>query len=328
MTIRDVAKKANVSITTVSRVLNGDAKLSVTAATRNMVLSVAEELQYRPRKKSNEGAVGAVGLTAAIVLMVDESLEPVRPFLQQVRLSVERYLSDNGVSVKIVRRVNQAVHDRGLDGLFVVGPRVPPEVYAGFNPARVVFVDDSPDSSRFNSVVIDFQAALRLAVEHLVALGHTDIGFIGGMANYEEERIRSYRAVMMEKHLYRPGREFLGDWWPQDGYEAMKKAIFKGNMPTAFYVATDPLAVGAMAALHEAGLQVPEDVSIVSFDDAPTAQFLKPPLTTIKAYPDLMGELAVELFLDSLRGRTTPLKITVPPLLVIRGTTGRPRESE
>ena len=322
-TIRDVANKAGVSMATVSRVLNGDFTISVPPDTRDRVFQAARDLHYLSRKRPR-GGDAAGRLKVGMVLFLEEQQEPVRPYYQSVRLGVERELEVHGIGVSVIRGDAHLNFMRGLDGFIIIGQNIPETVYGGVEKGRVVFVDDSPEPSQYNSVIMDFPMSVALAMRHLFELGHTDIGFIGGAGNPREERLRAYRAMMEERGFYNPDRVFLRDWWPEDGYAAMKEAIDKGDLPTAFFVASDPLAIGSLSALHERCIHVPRDVSIVSFDDVPTAAYLNPPLTTVRAYPELMGRLAVGLFLESFRGRHVPLKITVPPALIVRETTGRP----
>lgn len=319
-TIRDVANRAGVSIATVSRVMNGDPTISVAPDTRERIFRAAEELHYRSRKRAR-GWVGTEKIKIGVVVLLEAEQESVRPHIQAVRRGVERELEAQGIGLHVIRRDAHIATGSGLDGLMIIGQNVPPQVYGDMDRGRVIFIGDCPDASLYNSVVMDYQMSVTLALDHLYQLGHHEIGFIGGPAAPREERLKHYTAYMKDKGLYNPGHMLLGDWWPENGYEGMKASIESGNYPSAFFVASDPLAIGAMSALHEKGLRIPEDVSIVSYDDVPTAAFLNPPLTTVRAYPELMGELAVDLFLKSFRGRTVPVKIIVPPVLIVRATT-------
>lgn len=115
---------------------------------------------------------------------------------------------------------------------------------------------------------------------------------------------------------------YIGEYTMSHGYELMKKAIKKKNVPKAFFVASDPMAIGALRALQEAGLSVPSDVALVAFDDIEAARFSSPPLSTVKVYTKEMGQTGVKLLMDRINGRNLPIKVTIPTSLVIRQSCG------
>jgi LacI family transcriptional regulator len=127
---------------------------------------------------------------------------------------------------------------------------------------------------------------------------------------------------MRENGLYNPEKVLVGDWGPTSGYSLMKQLIDKGQLPSAVVVGSDPMALGVLRALHEADLKVPEDVSVVSFDDIEAAAFMNPRLSTVKVHTDEMGKTAVKILFDRLKGRTVPIKVTLPTELVIRDSAG------
>ena len=318
-TIRDVAKKASVSITTVSRVLNGDTSISVPLETRQRVFRAASELHYQGRSRNRRASYGK--LCVGLVVFLDESRESERPYMQAVRLGVEARLQELGIGLgAIIRGATQLASATTMDGLVVVGHGVSENLLGQVDASRIVVVDHLSEDPSFSCVTMDYSLAVRIAIDHLYSLGHRRIGFVGAR-NELEVRLATYRSVMREKGLYDQQYEFLRDWWPEDGYACMLDAIDRGNLPTAFFVASDPLAIGALSALRASGIEVPKQVSIVSFDDISTARFTEPPLTTVRGYPELEGKLAVDLLVQRFTGLPVPLKILIPPTLVERGTT-------
>ncbi|GAA3317000.1 hypothetical protein GCM10020331_014590 [Ectobacillus funiculus] len=128
----------------------------------------------------------------------------------------------------------------------------------------------------------------------------------------EDKREKTFQRIMKEKGLYNTEYTFIGEWTSAGGYERMKEALDKGNHPSAFVVASDPMAIGAMRALHEAGIKVPEEMALISFDDIEAAAFLNPPLSSVKVHTDEMGALAVDTLLSRLKGRQIPVKVVLP----------------
>jgi LacI family transcriptional regulator len=125
---------------------------------------------------------------------------------------------------------------------------------------------------------------------------------------------------------YRKDHVFIGEFSMRQGYELMKEAINKGDLPEAFFIASDSMSIGAMRALQEANLRVPEDIAIASFNDVQMAKFASTPLTSVKVYTEQMGRVGVQLLLDRIAGRELPLKVTVPTKLVIRESSGVNKE--
>ncbi len=210
-----------------------------------------------------------------------------------------------------------------VDGLIFIDRSFDFTVEHAKQVKNVVFIDSSPDVESFDSVVIDFERVTKLALDHLFSLGHTKIGYIGGFRTYGKDlREYYYERLMKEKELYNAEHVYIGEWGTPEGNRLMNEAIAKGNLPTAFFVASDPLAIGAIHALKEAGIRVPEDVAIVGFNDIEISQFMSPPLTTIRIQAEMMGRMAVKLLVDQMNGRDIPVQVTVPAKLMVRSSCG------
>ncbi|UTR16103.1 substrate-binding domain-containing protein [Salipaludibacillus sp. LMS25] len=333
VTIKDIAKQADVSIATVSRVLNNDKNLSVAPETRERIMSIASELNYIPvrqrqQTKNKKPLVNKVEI--GIVMWCSEEYEWEDTYFLSIRKGIENECNKRGILVnKIVHLGNANNMQIGnIDGIIVVG-ETDEETEIKMREKmhkNIVFVNDSPDCETFDSVVLDYEQATQKALDHLLTLGHTQIGFIGGGGNHdnvqkqkEDPRKFYYQKILQEKNLYNPTYIYeVCDYFMSNGYEAMKKALKDSNRPSAFFIASDAMAIGAIRALHEVNSQVPGDISLVSFNDIDMAGFVKPSLTTIKIYTEEMGKMAVKLLLDRLAGRDVPVKAVMPSKLIIR----------
>lgn len=329
-TIKDIASKAGVSIATVSRVLNLDETLNVSEETRKRVLEVAEEMNYVTIKERKSKIKS---YTLGIVYWYTELQELNDPYFLSIRMSVEKKCDEEGINFKSIdfhRVLKDGPGDyKDLDGVLAIGIFEKEEITKMRDlSSNIVFVDSSPDEWNYDSVVVDFKNGVKDALEYLTSLGHKDIGYIGGVSiphngnekikviNYRE---KTYIEFMKDLSNYHKEWIFKGKFLPEDGYNLMREAMKLKNFPTAFYIASDPMAIGSYKALLESGYNIPQDVSIVGFDDICTAQFLTPSLTTTKVYTDFMGETAVYTLLERLKnGRTMSKKIVLPVKLIIR----------
>ncbi|BAB05946.1 LacI family DNA-binding transcriptional regulator [Halalkalibacterium halodurans] len=329
-TIKDIAKLANVSNATVSRVLNRDATLSVTEETRERIYSIAKELGYK-RIKERQETKKQVAPNIGIIILQSPEEEIDDPYFNSIRNGVEQTLQAKGIySTKVIHVQDSTTTSNidGLDGLIIIGGVTSDKIKQMTAPLEhLVFVNRCPSEEEFDSVVIDFEKATSKALDYLFLKGFRRIGYIGGTerqlsdqgkVEIEDFRHTVYVKKMEELGLYEPSLVFIGEYKMTEGYKLMKRAIEAGNLPEAFFISSDPMAVGALRALKEANIAVPRDVSLVSFNDNEMAQFVDPPLTTVKVFTEQMGEMAVQLLLDRLNGRTLPLKVVVPTELVVR----------
>ncbi|WP_066188292.1 LacI family DNA-binding transcriptional regulator [Gracilibacillus timonensis] len=336
-TIKDIALKANVSPTTVSRVLNNDHTLSVTDETRQRIMSTARNLNYKTVQLRKQEAVKD-NKSYQVGVFVCQSLEEELndPYFLALRKGIENQCIKMGMRTTVIYRADNFTPDQlsqHLDGLIMIGQVDPSLVVSLKNKVEhVVYVDYSPDESQYDAVVLDFRKSTNLALEHLLQNGAETIGFLGGyIVEYrdgqerqfaKDDRYATFVEKMKETGKYNEKNVHLGYFTMVDGYRLMKEAIVQGNMPDAYFVASDRMAVGALSALREAKLSVPNDVRIVSFDDVELAQFASCPLTSVHVPIEEMGITAVKLLMDRLKGRSIPLKVTVPTHLVVRESCG------
>lgn len=333
-TIKDIAKMAGVSITTVSRILNYDPTLSVSDETRRRVIELAQQLNYKTPRERGMGA-GSERSRIGLVSWYTEKEETLDPYYLAIRLGVERECHQRQYEcVKLFLPESGTLGPNGepLDGIIAIG-RFEREDLARFPEGvrNIIFVDSSPADNHFDSVVLDFRKAVAEVLDYLTGLGHRKIGYIGSRnwmhkRPVKDEREDVFREWMERRNLHDPGLVHIGDnLYPEDGYALMKRAIERGNLPTAFFIENDSMAIGALRALHEARIEVPRDVSIVGFNDIAISAFLQPPLTTVKVHMEFMGETAVELLGERFASkRQIPKKIVVPTSLVVRDSCAPP----
>jgi LacI family transcriptional regulator len=330
VTTRDVARAAAVSRVTVSRVLNNHH--NVTDKVRQRVLKAAADLGYI-RQKSTSSLIAVDGASTRPVRVLrnigffftsvhgDEPLTG-NPFWSPVLHGVEREATAAGIAVTY-RSINQLVGQvealpevvkaARVDGILLVGPATEATVRALLGAGRpLVLVENCVPGEKVDAVVSDSFGGARAAVAHLVELGHRDVAFIGGPFHVSappalhrentiwsiEQRALGYWAALRQAGIQPDNRLYEGDnLSTAAGYRACRRLLATGRPFTAIFCANDEGAVGAIRALHQAGLTVPEDVSVVGFDDIEVAQHLIPPLTTVHVDKEAIGCLAVQRLL-------------------------------
>ncbi|WP_211746847.1 LacI family DNA-binding transcriptional regulator [Paenibacillus sp. Marseille-Q4541] len=321
-TIKEIADIANVSIATVSRVLNYDDTLNVTDETRQRVFEAAEQLSYHISSKKRRKRKFKIGLYYSYSL--EEELNDT--YYLSIRVALEKKLESEGLKMQRIRSGDHADQLRAIDGIICLGFFVREDIerIASFQKP-VVFIDSSPDDDLFDSVVIDFHKATKKVLNYLLELGHTKIGFIGGVDtdkhgnHYYDLRQEVFENYLKSKDLYCEDYIKIGGYNPKDGYLLLKQLLELEEKPTAVFVANDTIAVGLYKACSELGYRIPEDISVVGFNDISAAQFMVPPLTTIRLNTEFMGETAVSLLQERLiNEREMCLKVTIPTKLIIR----------
>jgi LacI family transcriptional regulator len=340
-TIKDVARQANVSTATVSRILSNDETLSVGEDTRKRVIETARLLNYKPTRRKNS-RVTDQNPNIGLILTSSQEDELNDPYYLSIRLGIEMACEQHKLRINTVIRLTREISTSSLDevdGIIIVGSIDGQAIQKiKENKKEIVFVNFNPKLSGCDVVISDLESATERVLNHLMSLNHTRIGYIGGREiikdinnNIESElddiRKVTFQKVMDEKGLLINENVLISsDWGPNGGYQLMKEAIGKGNLPTAIVVASDPMAIGVLRALHEANIRVPEDVSIISFDDIDSAAFLNPPLTTVKVYPDEMGKTAVKLLQDRINGRKVAMIAVLETDLVLRESCQKRKE--
>ena len=334
-TITDIASKAKVSISTVSRILNFDKTLNVSEDTRIRVLSIAEEMNYVTIKERKSKLKN---YSIGIISSYTENKELNDPYFLSIRMSIEKYcVKDNidftSLYLKSILS-NNIKNYKNLDGIIAIGIFQENEINRMKEISKnIVFIDSSPEEWEFDSVVVDLRYGARKALEYLYELGHVNIGYIGAKViphNNEESlelinyREATYKKFMLEINNFNEEWIFKGYFNPEDGYKLMKEALKLKNRPSAFFIASDPMAIGAYKAINEEGYSIPKDISIIGFDDIATTQYLTPSLTTIKVYTEFMGKTALDTIMERIKNdRILSKKIVLPVKLIVRESCAR-----
>ena len=325
----DVARAAAVSHQTVSRVLNGHP--NVRPATRERVLAAIEQLGYRPNLAARALASGRsnqLGLVTLNTMLLGPIAtlyaveQAARSSGYSVSITSVRSIDRQSLSESVERLLQQAVA-----GVIIIAPVVsrdsaldalPPEL-----PAVVVEAD--PESA-ISAVTVDSRLGASLATRHLLELGHRTVFHISGPQDFIEaqQRIAGWRETLEQAGSPVP-EVIVGDWSAQAGYDA---GHVLAELPdvTAVFAANDNTALGLLRALSEQGRSVPGDISVVGFDDIAEAGFFTPPLTSVRQDFAEMGRRTVELLLRQIEtGARSVEHITLPPELILRESTARPR---
>ncbi|MFH9727514.1 LacI family DNA-binding transcriptional regulator [Streptomyces sp. NPDC017254] len=323
----DVAQLAGVSSQTVSRVSNGDA--AVVESTRAKVLDAMKELGYRPNsaaralKRGEFRAIGVITMGLSSTGNV-RTLEAIAGSASHAGYAVTLIPLDAPTQDN-VKGAFTRLDELAVDAVVLIMEVHLLDTAALTLPPHVkVVVVDSDATGRFPVVDTDQRQGARTAVRHLLDLGHATVWHVAGP---EESFAAGRRAEAWEATLREEGRKvppvLRGDWTPESGYEAGLRLADEPDCGAVF-VANDQMALGVLRALHERGRRVPEDVSVVGFDDIAEAASFIPPLTTVRQDFARVGELCVDAVLRELRGETVTGVRLVPTVLTERASTRAP----
>lgn len=307
----DVAQAAGVSRATVSVVLNNLPGISISETTRQRVLEVAKSLNYSPNSAARKLASGK---TDTIGLVLCQSPEQVfaDAFLNRVIFGIEQAAMQHGFHV-LLKQVDpqdpvgyrHLVSESHVDGIILSGPRQddPELMRLAREEVPVVLLGQMPDSS-IPFVDIDAARSAEQAVSHLTNLGHKRVAMITNASlsyTSAQQRLHGYQTALQKAGL--PLDKTLvkeGNYTPESGLAAMQQLLALPTPPTAVFVASDVVALGAMLAAKKAGLRIPQDVAFVGFDDIPLAEYFDPPLTTVRLPAYKLGWTACERLLHLL----------------------------
>lgn len=326
-TIRDVARRAGVSHQTVSRVINDHP--NITPKTRARVEAAMALLGYRPSRVARALANGRSGTIGVI------STDNGRYGPPKTLRAIEGAARDSGyflsmVNLAAVDRDNMAsalgyLADQGIDGVVLIAPQAAMlDAFYELAPAIPFVTVDSAGNGGGHSIAIDQAEGARLAARHLLELGHRTMTHLSGPADWLDSnaRLRGWREALAEAGLEAP-EPVVGDWSAAFGY-ATAREIVRTDV-TAVFASNDDMALGLLHGFLELGVRVPDDVSVVGFDDIPEAAHFWPPLTTVRPDFSELGRRCMARLHDQLLGQDLPQEQPIPPGLSVRSSTGRPR---
>ena len=327
--LSDVAKRAGVSPAAVSRVLSGDSTLRVTDETRQKVLAVAREMFYVPNHAARSLRTSR---TRTIALVVPDVTSAV--FAELAR-GAEYEAALQGLTIVLGRAeqlhddsewLRRLVAEARIDGVILQLPDGTPasslDYFAAQNTPTVLI--NSMSDGPLSTIVLDDAAGIRVAVGHLASLGHRDIGFVGSMPGSATgvRREAGFRAALVDAGLsinegWMTGLGYGGE----DGRAAVDELLGRGALPTALVVANLNASLGVLAELHQRGLRVPADVSIVAMHDVWYADSIWPPVATVRMPLSTLGAAAVSRLLEASEPVTHTVISSPEPELIVRQST-------
>ena len=322
--IYDVAKLAGVSHQTVSRVLNNHSSLKPT--TREKVEKAIAELSYRPNNAARQLVTSRSRIIG--VLIAEADLYGPASILN----AMERVARREGYSVLSIavstdskdswREGIDQLRNLDIDGVITIAlpGEIVKEIENSLDGAVIVIVDSEP-TKKFDVVNIDNIHGARIATQHLIDSGHTQIAHVTGPEKAYESKMRrqGFETVMKEAGL--TPRVIVGDWTISRGYEIGNQIAAEKKMPSGIFCANDHLALGLLKAFHENGINVPSDISVIGFDNIPESEYLVPSVTTVSQGFDQLGNAAIEKMLLQLRESSPKEAVMLKPELIVRDST-------
>lgn len=321
-TIKDIAQAANVSAGAVSRILNNDPTLSVSPETKKRVFEIAGELNYQKLKNRDKSLfkMGILQWFSAEQEMQDRYYLLVRQgiedFCQKHSLGIVRAFQSDASSIQQLQEV---------DGLICIGKFSAEEISKFIGMCKnIVFLDMPVSDYEITTLTMDFKNAVYDALDYLTGLGHKRIAYLGGKEYvgdrelFSDERKQAYLSYM-NSHDLDASQVYEDAFSTASGYQMMQELLKKEELPTAVFAASDAIAFGAMRAIQETGLSIPDDISIIGFNDSEMSSYTTPALTTIYAPAYDMGQHGANLiYAASNLNINTPLKAKIPCSLIKR----------
>lgn len=334
-TIKDVARKAGLSLSTVSLVINN--KDNVSKATREKVHKIISELNYHPQQSGRSLASKRSGNIGFI--LTEDHFSKSEPFYTRIFLGTEfearkcNYyvlMTTVGFTVKDTKEVPRFLLESNVDGVIVAGKIGSSWIdYIRERNLPLVLIDYERKTKGVSTVLIDNFGGAELATNHLISGGHTRIGFVGGDLEHPsiQARYNGFRATVKKKNLP------VNDAWMSitepdtlvvSGYRATKKIFSsKSPLPTALFVANDAMAVGCIRYLKEQGKRIPDDVAIVGFDNVEIGFLSEPRLTSINVHREEIGSIAVKRIVEMIKQKSELQTKTITNVeLVVRESCG------
>lgn len=326
-TIKDVAKLAGVALSTASYALSGDSRVS--SKTRSKVLDAARQLNYR----KNGFAMDLKRSRTKTIALILTDLSG--PYYSELIRSVQEVALTNGYDLiacsSIGGRDSTAVkflREKRADGAIILAPNIRDEVLIETSgPQFPIVVMDRPLCSEYLvNVLVDGEQGGYTATRYLLENGHRDVAYISGSSDSYDNHLRyqGYLRALAEAGLEEQSKWRLsGNFVREGGYNATKMMIMQGSLPSAIFYGNDEMAIGGLKAFEESGISVPDDVSVIGYDDIQLAEYVNPPLTTIKQPKSEAGSLAAHLLFQILGGESVKQSYMLTTEMMERASAGK-----
>lgn len=330
-TIKEIAKIAGVSRSTVSRVLNNNENVS--DRTRAKVQAIIDEKGYQPNPIARSLISGRTRVLGLVIPMFVSSLFK-DPFFSLLSQGISSVCTMNNYTLVLwliapdyeTRTCDNILNNRLIDGIIVASSKINDPLIDGLVSRKIPLVQVGRNNYKdVSSIDADNIQGSIVAVRHLVSIGRKKLATITGQMEIYSgvDRLTGFKNGLLENNLpILDERIAYGDFTEESGYQQTKNLLSRTDFD-GLYVASDMMTFGAIRALQEAGLKVPEDIAVVGFDDIPGAAHYQPPLTTVRQPIQQMGSIAAQTLIDQLEKKETaiPRRIILPTELMVRGTT-------
>ena len=325
-TIREVAKKAGVSITTVSRILNNDDSFNVSKITKEKVLKVIKQLNYERKKNKNRISQSNI----SVIKCFDEKIENEDPYFVSLKINLENILKKKGSKVKFfdleeiekLIKYNEISNFSLTDAVIFIGETSKEKLkfFKSLNE-NIICVDVYDTDNITDYIKFDMRNSVEIVLNYIFKLNHKKIGLLVGrnkvVKNLVDFREKYFKEIMVKNGLYREEYLQIGDFSMESGYIMMKEILKLEDKPTAVFCGNDSIAMGAYKAIRENKLKIPEDISIIGFNDLKLSQYSIPPLTTIKIDTKLIAQETVNSLIELLEGKRDYHKKVFLPIELI-----------
>ena len=325
-TNREVAKKAGVSITKVSRILNNDDSFYVSKSTKEKVLKTVKQLNYVKKRKKNKISQSNI----AIIKCFDEKIENEDPYFVSLKINLENILKKKVSKVKFfdleeiekLIKYNEISNFSLTDAVIFIGETSKEKLkfFKSLNE-NIICVDVYDTDNITDYIKFDMRNSVEIVLNYIFKLNHKKIGLLVGrnkvVKNLVDFREKYFKEIMVKNGLYREEYLQIGDFSMESGYIMMKEILKLEDRPTAVFCGNDSIAMGAYKAIRENKLKIPEDISIIGFNDLKLSQYSIPPLTTIKIDTKLIAQETVNSLIELLEGKRDYHKKVFLPIELI-----------
>lgn len=325
-TIREVAKKAGVSITTVSRILNNDDSFNVSKITKEKVLKVIKQLNYERKKNKNRISQSNI----SVIKCFDEKIENEDPYFVSLKINLENMLKKKVSKVKFfdleeiekLIKYNEISNFSLTDAVIFIGETSKEKLkfFKSLNE-NIICVDVYDTDNITDYIKFDMRNSVEIVLNYIFKLNHKKIGLLVGrnkvVKNLVDFREKYFKEIMVKNGLYREEYLQIGDFSMESGYIMMKEILKLEDRPTAVFCGNDSIVMGAYKAIRENKLKIPEDISIIGFNDLKLSQYSIPPLTTIKIDTKLIAQETVNSLIELLEGKRDYHKKVFLPIELI-----------